>query len=118
MNSFKFLAEPKLYNSKTDFIVHFSAINNKEKLFKQMGEKLNFPSYYGHNWDALSDCLTDFHWIIEVKIILVHDECPQLNEKDLFTYLQILSDAIEDWKVNQRHILEVIFPNTFKSIIQ
>ncbi len=31
-------------------------------LLKQLGEALNFPDWYGANFDALHDCLTDPDW--------------------------------------------------------
>jgi RNAse (barnase) inhibitor barstar len=35
---------------------------NKEML-TQIGELWDFPSYYGQNWDAFVDCLSDLSWI-------------------------------------------------------
>lgn len=35
-------------------------IPDKKSLLTRMGELLNFPDYYGENWDALEDCLSDY----------------------------------------------------------
>ncbi|MEZ0072641.1 barstar family protein [Planotetraspora sp. GP83] len=32
----------------------------KESLFDHWAERLAFPSYFGGNWDAFEECLTDF----------------------------------------------------------
>lgn len=40
-----------------------SMATTKEEMLKQIGELWDFPSYYGQNWDALIDCLSDLSWI-------------------------------------------------------
>ncbi|GGU32758.1 barstar family protein [Nocardioides albus] len=32
---------------------------NSAEMFRQLAESLDFPDYFGHNFDALSDCLGD-----------------------------------------------------------
>ena len=39
-------------------IIDCSQIENKSQLHVLLAEKLEFPAYYGHNLDALMDCLT------------------------------------------------------------
>lgn len=39
-----------------------SNIHSVDELMEELKFKLNFPDYFGSNWDALSDCLTDFFW--------------------------------------------------------
>ncbi|MBP9205776.1 MAG: barstar family protein [Kofleriaceae bacterium] len=34
----------------------------KAALLAALAEALDFPSWYGHNWDALLDCLSDLSW--------------------------------------------------------
>ena len=47
-----------------------SGVADKQALHRLLAEKLDFPAWYGHNLDALMDCLTDldnahvvfYHW--------------------------------------------------------
>ena len=44
-------------------LVKVSPGTHSVALLKQLGEALNFPDWYGANFDALHDCLTDPDWI-------------------------------------------------------
>jgi RNAse (barnase) inhibitor barstar len=118
MKSFKFINIPQSFISDADFVVHLSGINNKEELFNQLSGKLEMPEYFGYNWDAISDCLRDFHWIEQQKIILVHDDLPLLNEHELSTYLQVLFEAVQDWTDGEEHSLEVVFSESVRSAVE
>src|SRR6187455_2351764 len=114
MKAIKFLNNPQSFNSETDFVVHLRGIKNKNELFKQLSIKLQLPEYFGFNWDALHECLRDFSWIKNQKIIIVHDDIPKLNENELSTYLEVLFDAVIDWKEGEVKSLEVVFPENIK----
>ncbi|MDR1203750.1 MAG: barstar family protein [Tannerellaceae bacterium] len=119
MENIKFSNNPQLYNPDSAFVAHLSKVRGKEDLLKQLSDKLKFPDYFGFNWDALFECLRDFHWIEQQKIVLVHDDLPVLEEKDLHIYLEILIDAVktwQDWKEGEEHSLEVIFPESGKDL--
>lgn len=118
MKGFEFINNPQSFISDADFVVHLSGISSKEELFKQLSDKLEMPDYFGYNWDAISDCLRDFHWIKQQKIILVHDDFPQLNEHELSTYLQVLFEAVQDWKDGEEHSLEIVFPESVRSVVE
>ena len=85
-------------------------IANREQLFDSLQQALILPGYFGRNWDALSDCLRDFHWVEERRIILVHDDLPPMPETVLSTYLGVLADAARDWEPEEDHELRVVFP--------
>jgi RNAse (barnase) inhibitor barstar len=46
-------------------LFHLSAldIETKEQLFDSIAIAMEFPDYFGRNWDALIDCLRDMSWV-------------------------------------------------------
>src|SRR5688572_27797237 len=84
-------------------------IQTEQQLLECLYEQLAFPRHFGFNWNALFDCLRDFHWIDRKKIMIVHEGLPKLPAEDLKIYLEILRDAISDWKPEEVHCLEVVF---------
>lgn len=94
----------------------------------------DFPDYFGRNWDALLDCLSDFSWANQYRILIIHNDLPLIDhEKDLRIYLEILKTAVDTWNevregpfiepiegwVHIEHKLIVVFPvNVKEKIIQ
>lgn len=37
-------------------------LGDKATLLAELGRALDFPDYYGGNWDALDECLADLSW--------------------------------------------------------
>ncbi|MFE0023537.1 barstar family protein [Amycolatopsis sp. NPDC059021] len=57
---------------------------------------LSFPDYFGHNLDALYDCLTDLSWLPPGEHVLIWPGSDALRSADPKSYLAIrsvLSDA-------------------------
>lgn len=44
-------------------------IRSKRLLHERLAQELGFPEYYGANFDALYDCLTDIHEETAITII-------------------------------------------------
>lgn len=82
---------------------------NKNELFDLLGMQLKLPGYFGFNWDALYDCLCDFHWIQEYGIVLAHKTMPSLPLDDLKIYLEILQSTTSVWHDGTEHSFEVWF---------
>ena len=93
-------------------------IGSKEALFERLARTLGFPDYFGKNWDALSDCLRDFHWREERRIVIAHAELPGLEASDVKTYLEILSNAVEDWRRSGDRDLIVVFPRDARRTVE
>ena len=69
-------------------------------LFDEFARALEFPDYFGHNWDALEECLTDLEWLpAKGYILLITDAAHVLPNDDIEyeTFLEILRDAGEAW---------------------
>ena len=85
----------------------------KEKLLSVLAAKLRFPSYFGHNWDALEECLRDLSWLSEQpRVVIVHEAFPFSATGDsLATYQGILADAVAVHRQRGTPpLLEVVFP--------
>ena len=44
------------------FHIEGKNITRKEQLLNHVATALQFPGHFGHNWDALEECLTDLEW--------------------------------------------------------
>jgi RNAse (barnase) inhibitor barstar len=73
-------------------------------LFDEFAQALSFPEYFGHNWDALEECLADFEWLpAKGYILLISDAQAVLpnDEEEYETLLEVLNDAGEAWSKGQ-----------------
>lgn len=73
-------------------------------LFTEFARALDFPDYFGHNWDALEECLADFEWLpAKGYVLLITDAHAVLpgDEDEYETLLEVLSDAGEAWSKGQ-----------------
>jgi RNAse (barnase) inhibitor barstar len=44
------------------FQVELKQVKDKAGLLDQVAREMDLPDYFGRNWDALNDCLTDLSW--------------------------------------------------------
>lgn len=66
-------------------------LRSKEKLLGVYAERLEFPDYFGWNWDALEECLRDLSWLPpEQSVAVVHEDLPFSEGPNRQTYLDIL----------------------------
>jgi RNAse (barnase) inhibitor barstar len=86
-----------------------ASISDSTRLLSCLARALDFPVYFGSNWNALYDCLRDFHWTEKKHIFLFHRDVPTLSPQELRAYLNILKDAAADWKPGESHLLHVVF---------
>jgi RNAse (barnase) inhibitor barstar len=64
--------------------------------FQELARSLDFPDYFGRNWDAVYDCLTDFNWLPADGYVLVLDGFDQFatNEAEQWNIaLKVLREA-------------------------
>ena len=63
-----------------------ASVTNDKELFSFLALKLKFPDYFGHNWDALDECLRDLgSWIPAQGYILVLNGASRLWKEANYT---------------------------------
>lgn len=74
-------------------------ITSKDVLLDRLADALNFPDYFGRNWDALWECICDLSWLPPGNVILCHQDLPLTKDVSLLcTYLSILRNAVLNWE--------------------
>lgn len=95
------LREAAEANAMAVFEVDFSAAQKREDMLAAIAKALAFPEWFGHNWDALADCLADMAWrpADGYLILLRHcDAVHGLAEADFVTLLQVFVQAAGEWQ--------------------
>ncbi len=94
------------------FLIDGDDITDKDSFFNEFAKKLNFPAYFGKNWDAFYDCMTDLSWLKKHDSYLIIYENPfnfQLqNNEDWKLANQILFEAVDYWK-QQKQRMVIVF---------
>lgn len=78
-------------------------IHNKTSFMNEVADKLKLPSYFGFNWDAFSDCITDLSWMSTDGALIVFNDPEHFRiaaPEDWQTANSIFLEAIDYWKVN------------------
>ncbi len=83
------------------FVLDGGAITDKAGFLRACAEALAFPSYFGRNWDAFEECLTDLSWAPARGYVLLYDHvAPFIRQSpaDWAVALDILTDAVDYWR--------------------
>ena len=74
---------------------------DKTALLAALGWALEFPDYYGANWDALEECLTDMSWRPGgIALHIAH--AGELDAEPLAMLIAVFSDAAAFWREQGR----------------
>ena len=67
---------------------------DKETLLSSLAKACDFPSWFGHNWDAAWDCLTDSdieHLVLDLTAV------KNINNEDFNVFKSIIEDAFKEF---------------------
>ncbi len=83
------------------FRINLAKVRNKTKLLDAIGRAMQFPEWFGHNWDALLDCLADLGWIPAEGYVVILEHCDGIHghaEADFVQTLQVFENAANEWR--------------------
>lgn len=69
----------------------------KRDLFREIARQLDFPGWFGDNWDALEDCLTDLSWRQAPGHVLLFEQFQPLPADERAILIDVLSSAAQFW---------------------
>ena len=81
--------------------IDLAGCTDKTTLMRRFAGAFAFPSYFGHNWDALADCLGDLEWLPADGYVLTLEHLQDLRDADADDYailVSVLEGACEDWR--------------------
>lgn len=78
-----------------------SKAKSRESFFNESAIALEFPSYFGNNWDAFEECINDFDWLPGDSYLILIVNSDQIlkneNTSEFENLLKILEDAAIEW---------------------
>ena len=82
----------------TRWTVDLVGVRTKEALLATLAERLEFPEWFGSNWDALNDVLAERAWEQSKGVVLNLERCDELAHADpevFETALEVLDSVAE-----------------------
>lgn len=87
-------------NSCQLFHIDGQTITNKAEFLQACIKALNLPDYFGNNWDAFEDCITDLEWCSANRYIVWYTHPEHFAENDPQQWaiaIDILDSAVNYW---------------------
>ncbi|MDO8348177.1 MAG: barstar family protein [Rugosibacter sp.] len=81
--------------------VDLRGARNRDELLEAIGRSLGFPEWFGHNWDALNDCLLDMGWRPAEGYVVILEHCDGIHaraEGDFVTLMQVIQAVANEWR--------------------
>jgi hypothetical protein len=87
--------------------IELGAARDKAGLLTEVARALEFPDWFGGNWDALEDCLTDLSWHKARGHLLLIEAAHALPPDDLGVFRDVLESAAAYWAERTRPFFAV-----------
>ncbi len=92
-------------------------IADVDQLLEAYANLLEFPGYFGFNWNAMDECLRDLEWIENRRVVVVHKALPRIGRLQLKIYLDVLGDWVREWEEDGLREVVVAFPRDLEELV-
>lgn len=82
-------------------------VATKEALLQRIARALEFPAWFGGNWDALEDCLADLSWLEADGYVLLVEGAAGLPADERGVLEDILASSAAYWAERKRPFFAV-----------
>jgi len=90
-------------------VVKISLVDKKTAI-QSIASALEFPDWFGNNWDALEDCLSDLSWRAGNGHVLLLSGAPAGDERGIL--LDVLAASAESWAARGKPFFAVFIDPT------
>lgn len=83
-------------------IVRGLKMQTQQALFDEVAAAFQFPDYFGENWNALDECLSDLSWIRAAGyVLLIRDSSYVLSQEKIqfSTFISVLANVAKQWSI-------------------
>ena len=101
--------------------ISLSGATDKQALMQRIAAALQFPDWFGGNWDALEDCLADLSWSKAGGHVLMFEGAADLPADERGILVDILASVAASWAERKRPFFAVFLdgpptlPELYKS---
>lgn len=79
-------------NQQPKYIIDFKDVKDRYNMFEIISTVMEFPDYFGNNWDAFWDCITDMANLKMQIEVLNFDILKKVSEKDSAIFIELMTD--------------------------
>jgi RNAse (barnase) inhibitor barstar len=81
--------------------IDLARLASKTGLLGRAARALKFPEWFGKNWDALNDCLTDLSWLHGNGWVIIFENAKDLAERKPQVFqnaVEVFQSASDHWR--------------------
>jgi Barstar (barnase inhibitor) len=96
------------------YVLDGDRIIDGTSLFQEFATVMQFPEYFGHNWDALKDCLTELDGHEVDRYIITIDKLDRFitNDPSQWTsFLDVCKSVVEYWQDTETPVYILLHSN-------
>ena len=89
------------------FHIEGQMLMRKEQFLNHAAVAMHFPDWFGDNWDAFEDCLTDLSWVDADGYVILYDHTDLFAEhapQHFDTLIEIFKESADFWAAQGKRL--------------